>query len=223
MDVGPWNIRDDYWTTHRRPLVESQYADRATAQNGSVPTNRAGIDLTPAAVRALELDPDVGVFTVDWQFITNEDIVMADPALPPDQSARLTNIIVRLEQLLGVDRPIAPAPAPIAAPAAPDASDAPVLSPIDKVLGGQALVGLKTPLAIVAYAALSIFQAMGAAGTATGDKATTTGQVLTTLIGAFGGLGVTAKVDRVTQSLDKIGTAVKPLVPVLVRVLSAIG
>src|SRR6516165_2105777 len=60
----------------------------------------------------------------------------------------------------------------------------PQLSPIDKMLGGQALVGLKTPLAIAAYALVWILQSKGinAVGTATGPDATTTGSILTALI-----------------------------------------
>jgi len=82
-----------------------------------------------------------------------------------------------------------------------------ILSPIDKALGGQALVGLKTPLAILAYAGMWIMQAFGSVGTATGDKATTTGQVLTALIAAFGGLGLTAKADRGVKALSVLAAA----------------
>ena len=48
------------------------------------------------------------------------------------------------------------------------------------------------------------FQALGVAGTATGTTATPTGQILTTLIAAFGGLGGIAKIDRVVQMLGLI-------------------
>ena len=84
------------------------------------------------------------------------------------------------------------------------AGAAPTLSPIDKALGGEAMVGLKTPLAIVAYAALWMMQTFDAVGPATGDKATATGSVLTALIAAFGGLGVTAKFDRAFQAIEAI-------------------
>ncbi len=87
----------------------------------------------------------------------------------------------------------------------------PVLSPIDQWLGGQALAGKKTALSVIAYAVLSVLQAVGVAGTATGATQTTTGQILTTLIAAFGGLGLTAKVDRVVQTLGLI--AARPPAP----------
>ena len=71
-----------------------------------------------------------------------------------------------------------------------------ILSPIDKPLGGEALVGMKTILAVVAYAILSVLQALGVIGTASGDKATIEGQVLTVLILTFGAFGLLAKIDR---------------------------
>lgn len=80
----------------------------------------------------------------------------------------------------------------------------PVMSPIDKLFGGEAMQGKKTPLAILAYAVLAILQSVDVAGTATGATATPTGQILTTLIGAFGGLGVLSKVDRVVQMMGII-------------------
>jgi hypothetical protein len=86
-----------------------------------------------------------------------------------------------------------------------------ILSPIDKALGGEAMVGLKTPLAIIAYAGMWIMQAFGAVGTATGDTATTTGQVLTALIAAFGGLGLTAKADRAVKALSALAKAAQNL------------
>jgi uncharacterized protein (TIGR02594 family) len=84
---------------------------------------------------------------------------------------------------------------------------APVLSPIDSWLGGQALAGKKTALAVVGYGILSVLQAVGVAGTATGTTATTTGQILTTLIAAFGALGGVSKIDRVVQTLGLIAGA----------------
>jgi peptidoglycan hydrolase-like protein with peptidoglycan-binding domain len=79
----------------------------------------------------------------------------------------------------------------------------PVLSPIDRLLGGEALTGKKTALAVVAYAVLAILQAVGVVG-----AATPAGQVLTVVITAFGALGGLAKVDRGIQALGTI--AAKP-------------
>jgi hypothetical protein len=103
-------------------------------------------------------------------------------------------------------------------------AEKPVLSPIDKMLGGEALVGLKTPLAIAGYALMWILQTLGVMGTATGDTATSTGTVLTVLVTAFGALGVTAKFDRAFGALSTIAGLLSKL-PALVppAVTSASG
>ena len=80
----------------------------------------------------------------------------------------------------------------------------PGLSPIDKVLGGEALVGVKTPLAIAGFALIWILQTLGVMAPATGDTATTTSTVLTVLVSAFGALGVTSKFDRAFGALSTI-------------------
>lgn len=59
-DVGPWNIRDPYWTTGARPQAET-----GLDMSGRH-TNHAGIDLTPAAAKAIGID---GKGLVDWEFI----------------------------------------------------------------------------------------------------------------------------------------------------------
>ncbi len=60
VDVGPWNTSDPYWDRNARPQAES-----GTDKSGRT-TNRAGIDLTPAAARALGIQ---GKGLVDWEFI----------------------------------------------------------------------------------------------------------------------------------------------------------
>jgi hypothetical protein len=124
----------------------------------------------------------------------------AQPAGSIDTSQLLQTVVAAL----AANQPAVPQPT-LALPAAPatstPADTVPTLSPIDSWLGGQALAGKKTALAVVAYAVLSILQAVDVAGTATGPAATTTGQILTTLIAAFGGLGGLSKIDRIVQIL----------------------
>jgi len=60
VDVGPWNTNDKYWETNERPQAES--GEDLTGR----PTNKAGIDLTPAAALALGIQ---GKGVVDWIFI----------------------------------------------------------------------------------------------------------------------------------------------------------
>jgi N-acetylmuramoyl-L-alanine amidase len=55
-DVGPWNTRDAYWFTEDgRPLAEKQFRNKTLAQNGRIPVSPAGLDLTPAAMDALDV------------------------------------------------------------------------------------------------------------------------------------------------------------------------
>jgi N-acetylmuramoyl-L-alanine amidase len=60
-DVGPWNTDDPYWETGERPQAES-----GTDEKGRT-TNKAGIDLSPALAKALEID---GMGEVDWEFVS---------------------------------------------------------------------------------------------------------------------------------------------------------
>ena len=60
VDVGPWNINDPYWETKTRPQAET-----GTDMTGRK-TNKAGIDLTAAAAKAIQVD---GKGLVSWEFI----------------------------------------------------------------------------------------------------------------------------------------------------------
>jgi hypothetical protein len=60
LDVGPWNIDDDYWSSGQRPAAER---GRGTYRT---PVNRAGIDLSDATFATLGLrDND----WVEWRFV----------------------------------------------------------------------------------------------------------------------------------------------------------
>jgi hypothetical protein len=127
-------------------------------------------------------------------------------AAPTIDTARIIQDMTRIGQLAGRVGQLSSVPSGTL----PSGTGA-MLSPIDKALGGEAMVGLKTPLAILAYAAMWIMQAFGTVGTATGDKATTTGQVLTALIAAFGGMGLTAKFDRALKAMNAVAAATQKL------------
>ena len=60
VDVGPWNTNDPYWQTGTRPQAEIGTDTRGRH------TNKAGIDLTLAAAKAVQID---GKGLVDWQFV----------------------------------------------------------------------------------------------------------------------------------------------------------
>lgn len=66
VDVGPWNIHNpEYVLEGKRPLAEVQYALKQPAQNGRIPTNDAGIDLTEPIARAVGIS---GKGKVRWRF-----------------------------------------------------------------------------------------------------------------------------------------------------------
>jgi hypothetical protein len=172
--------------------------------------------VVPSVVQPPVVQPPVGQPPVQWpqpapadwladiyRRIQQLEKVVADAAaFAPQLSEVFTKVSQLNTQLGGLRLPqVGPAGTP------------PILSPIDKLLGGEALVGLKTPMAIAAYAGLWILQALGQVGTATGDKATTTGQVLTGLIAAFGGLGLTAKIDRAVKGMSAIAGAAQNASP----------
>ena len=65
VDVGPWNTDDpNYVLGHARPLAEAQYNKGHEAQNGRVPTNDAGIDLTEPVAQQIGID---GLGKVRWR------------------------------------------------------------------------------------------------------------------------------------------------------------
>lgn len=82
IDVGPWNINDPYWKTGARPQAES--GRDMTARKRF--TNKAGIDLTPAAAAAIGLQ---GKGLVDWEFVTviDGDVLEPLPKPPPPAPA----------------------------------------------------------------------------------------------------------------------------------------
>ena len=66
VDLGPWNTHDpSYVLNGMRPLSEKQKAMGIPAQNGLVPTNDAGIDLTPPIAAAVGIN---GKGKVSWRF-----------------------------------------------------------------------------------------------------------------------------------------------------------
>ena len=69
--MGPWNTSDTYWASGDRPEAEAQFANHTVAQNGSIPNNPAGIDLTPAALDALGVPGRLMTrqAKVDWEFV----------------------------------------------------------------------------------------------------------------------------------------------------------
>jgi uncharacterized protein (TIGR02594 family) len=70
MDVGPWMTDDPYWASNSRPTAEKCYTTKAPLPSGpnkgKVPSNPAGIDLSPALARKINIS---GKGKVSWRFV----------------------------------------------------------------------------------------------------------------------------------------------------------
>jgi hypothetical protein len=91
VDVGPWypsarGPQDKYWETGGRPRAESDGR-----------TNRAGIDLTPAAAAAIGLD---GKGIVDWEFVGTQLVEVPKPSTTDLTLAELKEQLERLEIMI---------------------------------------------------------------------------------------------------------------------------
>jgi hypothetical protein len=84
----------------------------------------------------------------------------------------------------------------------------PILSSIDKLIGGQGMVGYKTMFGVLGYVLVRILEATGPIAVTAG-QVSPTGQILTVLTLALTALGGLAKVDRMTQALGTIATNTK--------------
>lgn len=67
LDVGPWNIDDEYWTSGRRPASER---GKGTYRK---PTNQAGIDLSDAVFARLGLEDNDHV---EWRFVHRGYVIL---------------------------------------------------------------------------------------------------------------------------------------------------
>jgi hypothetical protein len=101
VDIGPWNTDDPYWQTGTRPQAESGVDSQGRQ------TNHAGIDLTPAAARAIDLQ---GKGTVDWEFV---DGSRPAPIVPAGTDTTTPDL---LQQLITLLEPIMPTNPPSPAP-----------------------------------------------------------------------------------------------------------
>jgi uncharacterized protein (TIGR02594 family) len=70
-DVGPWMTNDSYWTFNKRPTAELCYGDKTPLPSGphkgKVPSNPAGIDLSPALAKLIGIS---GKGKVSWRLVS---------------------------------------------------------------------------------------------------------------------------------------------------------
>lgn len=90
----------------------------------------------------------------------------------------------------------------------------PVLTTIDKMLGGETLAGKKTLIAFIGFVIQVLLQFSGVPGIGLGTSA---GNVISVLLGGLGGLGMLSKTDRVVQLLGMIAKAQAPAVTLPVK------
>jgi N-acetylmuramoyl-L-alanine amidase len=70
-DVGPWVIDDDkYVLGDARPVAEPKGSKIPRGKHQGKTSNGAGLDLTPAAAKAIGLS---GMGNVDWRFLTEDE------------------------------------------------------------------------------------------------------------------------------------------------------
>jgi hypothetical protein len=65
-DVGPHNIRDDYWNHDGIPKAAKGIRERGM---GGPPKNKAGMDLSDALWDLLGIPKRIGVAEVEWRFV----------------------------------------------------------------------------------------------------------------------------------------------------------
>lgn len=68
-DLGPWVVDDEYWAKGTRPIAEQSYLNKTPlpyGPNKGKVANGAGIDITPAAAKAIGLS---GMGKVNWAFV----------------------------------------------------------------------------------------------------------------------------------------------------------
>lgn len=88
-DVGPWCTSDAYWDHGARPQAETCYQNKSplpTGPNkGKVPSNPAGLDISPAVWAALGYsgNPRAAKEVVSWDFVDQ----LAGAAAPPTVAA----------------------------------------------------------------------------------------------------------------------------------------
>jgi uncharacterized protein (TIGR02594 family) len=200
------------------PLTSAAVSSFQRSQNLSV----TGI-ADPITLRALGLSLDVGPTQADGTmqeptmqlldlFKTVLDALITKqlpPAIPVQPPATTGQAPVDIGQLLQIaiaaltGKPLplqlqAGTAAGTSAGSAAGTTTPPVLSTIDRLLGGQALAGKKTILAVIAYVILAVLEGTNAVTPGTGTD------IAKTLIEAFGALGGLAKVDRLTQMLGQV-------------------
>lgn len=211
VDVGPWNTNNPYWERGERPQAENGIDMRGRK------TNLAGIDLTPAAARAIDIP---GKGKVDWEFVGAPGVQPGETKMPTPTSDLGTVLQQLLALLQTTQKPQATPndPAPVPGQLSPDdfkkitdiikilTGGSGQLGPVNGALGetiGNMFNGKKTAIGTIGALATSLLsQAPEGAGTALGGLLTQI-PVLAGLSGpalpiflALAGWGVLGKMEK---------------------------
>src|SRR6266581_8305535 len=225
VDVGPWNINDPYWKSGARPQAETG------TDNTGRKTNRAGIDLTPAAARALGID---GKGLVDWEFTMNDTATVQPtptspaaplpaPPQPPTPSApsapagfnlatfiqylvdHRDDVLQIIRVAIGVHNAMHPG-SPLVL-TSPSLGVAMTKAPTPPPPATPALQRPSVQLSVLGGIATTVLQALGVVGMPAGDAATHVG-TLSTLIpiasAVFGSVGGWASIAKVVGKIIAI-------------------
>jgi len=219
VDVGPWNTDDPYWETGTRPQAET-----GTDHSGRK-TNGAGVDLTPAADRAIGNN---GKGKVDWEFVGATAAQTGGTTMPTSTS----DIASVLQQVLGflqaLNKPQTPAPGPEAPQPSGTSTTTnddlqkilqiittilgnddvkKALGPVNGALGdtiGNLLNGKKTAVGLIGSLITAVLQGApglsGSLSTALGLGSTALGPVMLPIFLAIGAWGILGKLEKWSQT-----------------------
>lgn len=211
VDVGPWNTNDPYWNSGGRPQAESG------TDNTGRHTNHAGIDLTPAAAKAIGLN---GLGKVDWEFVEAQSTTKTSTPIDLKEILKMATddqMKQLFDAILSGRTPLPTTVAPtvttkqIAVTPPPPVVDKQPMSFLDQIFGGSLFTGKKTAIGLTGLLATVIPFMSGFV-----DSSGTLGQVLPTLItlfAGFTGLGLVAKFDRAILIANQISTLLHRFVP----------
>jgi hypothetical protein len=218
VDVGPWNTNDPYWQNGARPQAESGF------NTSGKPTNLAGIDLTPAAARAIGID---GKGKVDWEFVGAAETTPEGGKL----AMPVNNIGAFLQQLITAVQTLQQAKQPQQGNAQPSGGSSqpaqidlqqiitiinailssigkPPLGPVNGALGtaiGNALNGKKTAIGVIGTVLTAIMSSPQISAAITGAipalAATPVSAVLWPVFLALTGWGVLGKMEKWSQTV----------------------
>ena len=182
----------------RQGLARTGTADDTTLRALTVPAQ---------PMEGAMMKPDDILRAIFGALLANQPTVVSTaPAIKPVGTAATQDILQAvLSALMAKQNLSAPAQrAPTAGIGSVPTASVPVLSPIDQWLGGGAMAGKKTGLAVLVMRCCRSFRPWVLRGPQPDRHRPPPGRFSPTLIAAFGGLGLTSKIIGVVQILGLV-------------------